>query len=148
MAQNSSVKSTPLRVQRAALEKLRQQGLNGQAQLAEQSKLVDDFIQQLFLGAVSGFAGTVAVVALGGYGRQELFPYSDIDLLILYQQEQPEQQDEIKKVAEAILYPLWDSGLEVGHGVRTVAEALDHAGEDFFFLHGCSSGRRSYLMIC
>ena len=133
MTQNSSVKSIPLRVQRAALEKLRQQGLNGQALLAEQSKLVDDFIGQLFLEAVSGFAGTVSVIALGGYGRQELFPYSDIDLLILYQQEQPEQQDEIKKVAEAILYPLWDSGLEVGHGVRTVAEALDHAGDDFFF---------------
>ncbi|MBV5346068.1 MAG: hypothetical protein JZU63_11455, partial [Rhodoferax sp.] len=60
-------------------------------------------------------------------------PYSDIDLLILYQQEQQGQPEEIKKVAEAILYPLWDSGFEVGHGVRTVAEALDHAGEDFFF---------------
>jgi len=133
------MKSTDLRAQRAALEKLWRQGLSGQALLARQSELVDAFIEEHFQGAVKGFAGLVAVAALGGYGRQELFPCSDIDLLILYQQENWEEgqgesrQDEIKKVAEAVLYPLWDSGLEVGHGVRTVAEALDHAAQDFFF---------------
>jgi len=133
------MKSTHLRTQRAALEKLWQQGLSGQALLAKQSELVDAFIAEHFQGAVKGFTGLVAVVALGGYGRRELFPYSDIDLLLLYQQENHEEgqgegrQEEIKKVAEAILYPLWDSGLEVGHGVRTVAEALDHAAQDFFF---------------
>jgi len=135
------MKSKHLRTQRAALEKLWQQGLSGQALLAKQSELVDAFIAEHFQGAVKGFTGLVAVVALGGYGRQELFPYSDIDLLILYQHDQHEKyeeeqgegrQEEIKKVAEAILYPLWDSGLEVGHGVRTVAEALDHAAQDFF----------------
>jgi len=133
------MKSTDLRAQRTALEKLWQQGLSGQALLARQSELVDAFIEGHFQGAVKGFPGLIAVVALGGYGRQELFPYSDIDLLLLYQQEKHEEgqeesrQEEIKKVAEAILYPLWDSGLEVGHGVRTVAEALDHAAQDFFF---------------
>ncbi len=133
------MKSTHLRTQRAALEKLWQQGLSGQALLAKQSELVDAFIAEHFQGAVKGFTGLVAVVALGGYGRRELFPYSDIDLLLLYKQENHEEgqgegrQEEIKKVAEAILYPLWDSGLEVGHGVRTVAEALDHAAQDFFF---------------
>ena len=124
------MKSTHLRAQRAALEKLWQQGLSGQALLAEQSRLVDVFICQHFQAAASELNSSIALVALGGYGRQELFPYSDIDLMILYQ---PEQQAEIKQVAEAILYPLWDSGLEVGHGVRTVAEAMEHAGQDFFF---------------
>ncbi len=124
------MKSTHLRAQRTALEKLWQQGLSGQALLAEQSRLVDVFICQHFQAAASELSGSIALVALGGYGRQELFPYSDIDLMILYQ---PEQQAEIKQVAEAILYPLWDTGLEVGHGVRTVDEAMEHAGQDFFF---------------
>jgi [protein-PII] uridylyltransferase len=119
-----------LRAQRAALEKLWQQGLSGQALLAEQSRLVDVFICQHFQNAANAFSGSTALVALGGYGRQELFPYSDIDLMILYQ---PEQQAEVKHVAEAILYPLWDTGLEVGHGVRTVQESMDHAVQDFFF---------------
>jgi len=124
------MKSTHLRAQRSVLEKLWQQGLSGQALLAEQSRLVDIFIRKHFHAAASELSGSIALVALGGYGRQELFPYSDIDLMILYQ---PEQQAEIKRVAEAILYPLWDTGLEVGHGVRTVQEAMDHAGQDFFF---------------
>jgi [protein-PII] uridylyltransferase len=124
------MKSTHLRAQRAALEKLWQQGLSGQALLAEQSRLVDVFIRQHFHAAASELSGSIALVALGGYGRQELFPYSDIDMMVLYR---PEQQAEIKQVAEAILYPLWDTGLEVGHGVRTVREAMDHAGQDFFF---------------
>ena len=75
-------------------------------------------------------------MALGGYGRQELFPYSDIDLLILYHSESSEnlkEQAAIKKVAEAILYPLWDTGLEVGHGLHTADEAMTHAAQDFFF---------------
>ncbi|MEK6201664.1 MAG: HD domain-containing protein, partial [Desulfobulbaceae bacterium] len=124
------MKSTHLRAQRAALEKLWQQGLSGQALLAEQSRLVDAFICHHFQGVGSDLTSSVALVALGGYGRQELFPYSDIDLMILYQKE---QEDEIKHVAETILYPLWDTGLEVGHGVRTVEESIEHAGHDFFF---------------
>ncbi|MBW6521425.1 MAG: [protein-PII] uridylyltransferase [Desulfoarculaceae bacterium] len=119
-----------LRAQRGALEKLWQQGLSGQALLAEQSRLVDVFIRQHFQNATSELTCSIALVALGGYGRQELFPYSDIDLLILYQ---PEQQAEIKQVAEAILYPLWDAGLEVGHAVRTIEESMEHAGQEFFF---------------
>ena len=124
------MKSTHLRAQRAALEKLWQQGLTGQALLAEQSRLVDTFICQHFQGVDSELTGSIALVALGGYGRQELFPYSDIDLMILYQKE---QEAEIKQVAEAILYPLWDTGLEIGHGVRTIEESIQHASHDFFF---------------
>ena len=130
MNSTKPMKSTHLRAQRGALEKLWQQGLSGQALLAEQSRLVDGFICQHFQEATSDLSGSIALVALGGYGRQELFPYSDIDLMILYQ---PEQLAEIKQVAEAILYPLWDTGLEVGHAVRTVEESMDHADQDFFF---------------
>ncbi len=72
----------------------------------------------------------MALVALGGYGRQELFPFSDIDLMILFE---PEIRERIGELADGILYPLWDTGYEVGHGVRTVDESMKQAAEDFIF---------------
>lgn len=68
----------------------------------------------------------LAVVALGGYGRRELCPFSDIDLMLLYR---PEEQPRVEAVAETLFYPLWDAALELGHGARTVDECLDVAAE-------------------
>ncbi len=123
---------SPLRAKKEALEDHRQQGLKGQALLRQHSKLVDEFILECFQAAdVAGAEELVSVVALGGYGRQELFPFSDVDLMIVYR---PEVKDEeVSKIADAILYPLWDSGIEVGHGVRSVGEAVSLAEEDFYF---------------
>jgi [protein-PII] uridylyltransferase len=120
-----------LRAQRETLEELWKKGLNGQALLSEQSRLVDKFIVRQFDSvADASAADSVALIALGGYGRSELFPYSDIDLLILFRED---AKEEMEKVANAVLYPLWDTGLDVGHGVRTIDECLSFAGEDFFF---------------
>lgn len=122
---------SPLRAKREALETLWQQGLSGEALLRGHSKLVDEFIQECFLQTdVAGAEESVALVALGGYGRQELFPYSDIDLMILFR---PEIGKDVHRIADAVLYPLWDTGLEVGHGVRSVEEAVALATDDFFF---------------
>ncbi|MEN8190945.1 MAG: nucleotidyltransferase domain-containing protein, partial [Thermodesulfobacteriota bacterium] len=114
-----------LRAQRRALEELWRQGLSGHALLARQSRLVDDYIIDHFADDPG-----VALVALGGYGRDELFPFSDVDLLILFA---PEAEGRIGEVADRILYPLWDAGLEVGHGVRTVEQCMEHGAEEFFF---------------
>lgn len=120
-----------LRAQRETLEELWKKGLSGQALLTEQSRLVDEFIAEHFDAAADEKAtGSIALIALGGYGRSELFPYSDIDLLILFRED---AKEEMEKVANGVLYPLWDTGLEVGHGVRTVNECLSFAKEDFFF---------------
>ncbi len=120
-----------LRAQRETLEELWQKGLSGQALLLEQSRLVDEFIAGHFTAAADEKAAEgVALVALGGYGRSELFPYSDIDLLILFRENAKEAME---RVANEVLYPLWDTGLDVGHGVRTVEECLSFAREDFFF---------------
>ena len=122
---------SPLRAKRETLEELWRQGLSGQALLRGHSKLVDEFVQECFLASdVAGVEESVALVALGGYGRQELFPYSDIDLMILFR---PEVEGEVGSIADSVLYPLWDTGLEVGHGVRSVEEVMALAGEDFYF---------------
>jgi [protein-PII] uridylyltransferase len=71
----------------------------------------------------------VALVALGGYGRRELSPCSDIDLMVLY----PGGGSGARRVpvaAEALFYELWDSGMQVGHSVRTLKEAVGIARED------------------
>ncbi|MDP3481046.1 MAG: [protein-PII] uridylyltransferase [Desulfoprunum sp.] len=120
-----------LRTEREALEKLWEQGLSGRSLLLGHSNLVDEFIADCFSRIkTAGFEGLVSLVALGGYGRQELFPFSDIDLMILYHSDIKER---VAEITDAIFYPLWDSGLEVGHGVRTVEESLQHAAEDYFF---------------
>jgi [protein-PII] uridylyltransferase len=60
-------------------------------------------------------------VALGGYGRGDLAPRSDIDLLLLH------QGAEVAQLAERVLYPLWDAAVPVGHAVRTVRESVEAA---------------------
>jgi [protein-PII] uridylyltransferase len=64
----------------------------------------------------------VAIVALGGYGRKELAPYSDVDLMFLRRNRQFEEQ--IRQIQEMICL-LWDMGFQVGHSVRTIKEALN-----------------------
>lgn len=120
-----------VRARKEALEELWERGLSGQPLLKDQSRLVDEFLADCLNDIdVKGAADSVALVALGGYGRQELFPYSDVDLMILYR---PKFKRQIGAVADGILYPLWDTGLEVGHGVRTVKESMRHGRDDFFF---------------
>ncbi len=115
---------------RAALRELWRKGLKGRELLQEHTFLIDSFLKDRFYACKEAKQGGIALVALGGYGRRELFPFSDIDLLILYADAAEEL---VSAVAESILYPLWDSGLEVGHGVRTIKACREDAIKDFFF---------------
>ncbi len=74
---------------------------------------------------ISAHQEGVALVAVGGLGRRELVPYSDLDLVLVH-----DGQKGIDKVAEQIWYPLWNSGVGLDHSVRTVGEALDVAAKD------------------
>lgn len=70
---------------------------------------------------------TYTLVAVGGYGRGELFPYSDVDVLILIDEEpSPENIEKIEQFCGSG----WDIGLEIGHSVRTVDQCLDEANKD------------------
>lgn len=69
-----------------------------------------------------------AVLAVGGYGRKELDFHSDIDILILFSSKIPSRA---KKLVEEFLYPLWDLGLDLGYGVRTVKDCLTLSRNDF-----------------
>ena len=71
----------------------------------------------------SGFA----LVATGGLGRREFVPYSDLDLMLLHDN-QP--ADVVSEIAEALWYPLWDANIRLDHSVRTVSEALQVAATE------------------
>jgi [protein-PII] uridylyltransferase len=108
-------------------------GVGGAPVVAARSLIVDLLIQRMAsaVGAEKGFSEAepeeFAVVALGGYGRQELAPYSDIDLLFLHGRWEAERAAEM---SEAVLYLLWDAGLSVGHSCRSLNECLTIAKED------------------
>lgn len=93
--------------------------------LKKQSFLIDQLLKEIWLQ--TNFHQEVALIAVGGYGREELFPYSDIDLLILL----PNQHDYVlNEQIEALIGQLWDIGLNVGHSVRTLEECLNEATHD------------------
>jgi [protein-PII] uridylyltransferase len=88
------------------------------------SEKVDLWLQQLWENA-GGPATGAALVAVGGYGRSELSPGSDIDVYLLY-----EPKTSVSALAESIWYPIWDEGIKLGHAVRTVKETLALASDD------------------
>lgn len=121
----------PFRAARLELEEQWKGGTTDEVALRRHSKAVDQYIiDSLLADDGRKYAGDIALVALGGYGREEMFPYSDIDLMILYGRQ---AKKHIGVIADSILYPLWDTALEIGHGVRTVKESIRHAEEEYFF---------------
>jgi [protein-PII] uridylyltransferase len=71
--------------------------------------------------------GRVALVAVGGYGRRLVAPHSDVDVVFLADNPGDER---IARLAEGVLYPLWDAGVQIGHAVRGVEETLDLSKSD------------------
>ncbi|HEX6267451.1 MAG TPA: [protein-PII] uridylyltransferase, partial [Burkholderiales bacterium] len=92
--------------------------------LQRHTRLVDRAVKEVW--AAAGLAGA-ALVATGGYGRNELYPCSDIDLLVLLPEAGAEGQ---QAGVERLIGTLWDTGLEISHGVRTVRECIEAAAED------------------
>ena len=93
----------------------------------ERAALVDSVLVELWQAHAADCAELAALVAVGGYGRGELHPGSDIDVMVLLPQDlSAEQEDQIG----AFVTSLWDIGLEIGHSVRTVPQCLEEATAD------------------
>jgi [protein-PII] uridylyltransferase len=93
------------------------------------ARLTDDTLQSVC--QLSGVPSQCALVAVGGYGRGELFPHSDVDVLMLTPDgASPEHDPELKRRLEAFIGNCWDAGLEIGSSVRTVSECVAQAEGD------------------
>ena len=119
---------------KARLLERHQQGASGHAIVEAYTAVMDSLLRALFAAATAVYAERFprlnqrcAVVAQGGYGRGELNPCSDIDLLFLYQHK---RDPYMESVVERILYTLWDTRLEVGHAMRSVRECVRMAAQD------------------
>jgi [protein-PII] uridylyltransferase len=92
--------------------------------LAERNAQVDRLVLEAAVELLIPAAPAgLAVLAVGGYGRRQLFPYSDVDLLLLFESEKLTLAS--KDAISTFLRQLWDSGLRVSHSVRTPAECLE-----------------------
>jgi [protein-PII] uridylyltransferase len=91
--------------------------------------MTDDTLRTLWDAA--GFDNGLCLAAVGGYGRGELYPYSDVDVLLLMPDgTSPEKDDALKAQIEKFIGSCWDTGLEIGSSVRTVTECVQEASAD------------------
>ena len=118
-----------------AVREEQRQGLYGGVEACHKiSGAMDELLSVLhdrararFRASASDTSYRMSVVAVGGYGRRELCPHSDVDLLFLHGYKVDRF---VESMTEWMLYPLWDLGLEVGHSVRNIKETIRLAGAD------------------
>ncbi|GGT19047.1 MULTISPECIES: [protein-PII] uridylyltransferase [Streptomyces] len=113
----------------ARLRLLGEEPRSGPSRRSALARLTDDWLSELFAGAArdTGVRGA-ALVAVGGYGRGELSPRSDLDLLLLH--DGKAAPADLARLADRLWYPVWDLGLSLDHSVRTPAEARRTAADD------------------
>ena len=97
------------------------------------ARLIDDYLRESFEGSRIGpriglTQNPYAMIALGGYGREEQCAHSDVDLLFLFNKKIPAAAEDLIR---EVVYPLWDIGLEVGHATRSLKECLALASKDY-----------------
>src|SRR6184192_3527168 len=124
-----------LKVEEHRLRLKHQAGGGGREICARRAELVDILLQYVFCAAAAaarengGAEVPLALVALGGYGRGELNPFSDIDVMLLHQGKKG-ISPHLEEMVQQVLYLLWDSGFKVGHSTRSIKEAVAQANQD------------------
>jgi [protein-PII] uridylyltransferase len=136
----AAVGSQGLQEQREALHKRLREGATGGEVVQAFSDFVDALLIARFREVIQQGNAEIrsswqqcSLVAMGGYGRRELAPHSDIDVMVLTQGNQAEMAHAISK---GVFHRLWDLGFQVGHSVRSIAECLSIAETD---LPACTS---------
>jgi len=125
-----------LKVEEHRLRLNHQAGGGGREICARRAELVDVLLRYVFGGAAATTCGNgerripLALIALGGYGRGELNPFSDIDVMVLHHQRAAKISPDLEEMVNQVLYLLWDSGFKVGHSTRSIKEAIAQANAD------------------
>jgi [protein-PII] uridylyltransferase len=125
-----------VQAERAALQLRFQETGDGAWVLREHCRLIDRTLKDVWRQL--GLPAPLALLAVGGYGRGELFPHSDIDVLMLLKD--PATPELAAKIEE-LVGKLWDMGLELAHSVRTVPECVEEASKDVTVATSLLEGR-------
>src|ERR1051325_4337912 len=125
-----------LKIEEHRLRLKHQAGGSGREICARRADLVDVLLRRVFDAAATAVRGekndgpTLALIAIGGYGRGELNPFSDVDVMLLHDGSPGKVSADIEQIVEPILYLLWDIGFKVGHSTRSLKEAITDANRD------------------
>ncbi|MGK0177001.1 MAG: [protein-PII] uridylyltransferase, partial [Lentimonas sp.] len=121
------------------LKRLHKKSASGLKVCQARTAMVDVVLENLFLAALDLFTtkhgpipGKMSLLATGGYGRRELNPHSDIDILFLYPEKISGKNFALFQsvLTEEILYPLWDFGWKIGHASRNTKEVIQEARKE------------------
>jgi len=118
---------------REEIKNLHREGAGGETVVKAVSDMTDKMVCKLFQCITDNKSTAaqprerLALVAIGGYGRGELNPFSDIDLMFLYE---GKDLQHIEEIAQKLLYFLWDMRLDVGYSVRTLSDCVEMAASD------------------
>src|SRR5881396_2991771 len=122
-----------LKLEEHRLRLKHQAGGGGREICARRGELVDVILRHVFAAAANAVGQSetsLALIALGGYGRGELNPFSDVDVMLLHGEGGGKVSPYVEEMAQQILYLLWDIGFKVGHSTRSMKEALAQANRD------------------
>ena len=126
-----------LKIENHRLRLRHQAGGGGREVCASRASLIDVLLRHVFQAASAAAEERnanrslpVSLVALGGYGRGELNPGSDVDVMFLHPHTGKKVPDSLAQTVEQVLYFLWDVGFKVGHSTRSVREAVSQANGD------------------
>jgi [protein-PII] uridylyltransferase len=129
-----------LKVETHRLRILHRAGAGGLQVCRARAAVLDELIRHIFEAVRAGAGDAldlrklpVSIVAIGGYGRGELNPFSDLDIMFLHHGDQVtgnRARPQLSALVDGLLYTLWDIGLKVGHSVRSVEDCVAEANRD------------------